>query len=108
MKWHFLGTGQSYERVVFSVEESWLARKRGRGLASVGFVGENCQVSNHASFLVVEAEELVDSGDRDLAKPTSRCDIVTWGTADSVTEPVCSAEYPVLLGVASVGVAVPI
>jgi len=81
---------------------------RKRGLASIPFVGENCQVSEHASLLVVEAEELVDSGDRDLAKPSSGGNIVTRTLVDCITEPIGSTEYAILFRIASVCVAIPI
>jgi hypothetical protein len=50
-----------------------LKTKRGEeGLAGVGLVGEDVQVSDHASLLVVEAEELVESRDLDYAKHSGR------------------------------------
>jgi hypothetical protein len=50
-----------------------LKQKEGEGgLTGVGFVGEDGQVADHATFLVVEAEELVDSRDFHYAQPSGR------------------------------------
>jgi hypothetical protein len=75
-------------------------KKRGRGLGGVGPVGEDGQVADHASLLVVEAEELVDSRDCDYAQPSGR------NQAETRSGPTSGRAF--LLNIASVCVSIPV
>ncbi|SRR6266487_2061310 len=44
-----------------------LTKRKEEGLGTIG-VGKDYQVSEHAAFLVIEAEELVDTGYRDFTQ----------------------------------------